>query len=132
MQLYNICVVYVSLFTTRCYNSHPMDIKQLTQYMHAFVRAKGWYEPDSLRPQTPRNLAASLSIEAAEVLECFQWSEDLPDQNLLAGELADVMLYLLQLANICEIDLESALMQKLQLNYRRSWDKDQQEMKVEK
>jgi NTP pyrophosphatase (non-canonical NTP hydrolase) len=114
------------------YNSDLMNIKELTRAMHQFVSEKGWYEPDSLRPQTPRNLAASLSIEAAEVLECFQWSEDLPDQNLLAGELADVMLYLLQLASICEIDLESVVIQKLQLNYRRSWDKEQQEKKVEK
>jgi len=41
-----------------------MDIKELTERMHAFVRSKGWYEPDSSRPQTPRNLAISLSLEA--------------------------------------------------------------------
>ncbi len=114
------------------YNSDVMNIKDLTQAMHLFVREKGWYEPDSLRPQTPKNLAASLSIEAAEVLECFQWSEETPDQSVLAGELADVMLYLLQIASISEIDLESAVMQKLQLNYQRSWDEDQQEEKEDK
>jgi hypothetical protein len=49
-----------------------MDIKDLTERMHAFVFSKGWYEPDSRRPQTPRNLAISLSLEANEVLEHFQ------------------------------------------------------------
>ncbi len=38
-----------------------MDIQQLTERMHEFVRSKGWYEAGSKRPQTPRNLAASLS-----------------------------------------------------------------------
>ena len=122
MQLYNICVVYVSLFTTRCYNSHPMDIKQLTQYMHAFVRAKGWYEPDSPRQQTLRNLAISLNLEASEVLEHFQWNGDLDDREELSDELADVTLYLLQIASIADIDLEEAVMRKLDKNYSRTWD----------
>lgn len=114
------------------YNSDEMNIDDLTHAMHQFVREKGWYEADSLRPQTPKNLAVSLSIEAAEVLECFQWSEEVADSALLAEELADVMLYLLQLASITEIDLETAVMQKLQLNYSRSWDDDQREDKEEK
>ena len=46
-----------------------MDIKQLTEEMHSLVRSKGWYETDSKRPQTPRNLAISLAVEAAEILE---------------------------------------------------------------
>ena len=114
------------------YNSGEMNIKELTQAMHQFVRVKGWYEPDSLRPQTPKNLASSLIIEAAEVLECFQWSTKVTDSDLLAGELADVMLYLLQLASVTGIDLESAVMKKLQLNYQRSWDDEQREEKEEK
>jgi NTP pyrophosphatase (non-canonical NTP hydrolase) len=98
-----------------------MDIKQLTQKMHAFVRAKGWYEPDSKRPQTPRNLSISLALEAAEILEHFQWDEDF-DKDELAGELADVALYLLQLASISGIDLEDAILKKLQINTMREWD----------
>ena len=45
-----------------------MDIEQLTQAMHDFVSSMGWYEPTSPRPQTLRNLAISLSLEASEVL----------------------------------------------------------------
>lgn len=99
-----------------------MDIQELTQAMHDFVRSKGWYEPDSPRPQTPGNLAASISVEAAEILEHFQWKDELLDKQPLTEELADVALYLLQLASICEIDLEKAILQKLEDNYKRDWD----------
>ena len=98
-----------------------MDLRELTEAMHAFVAAKGWYAAGSPRPQTPRNLAASLAIEAAEVLEHFQWGEQAAATEL-AGELADVALYLLQLASLSGIDLETAILDKLRLNYTRSWD----------
>jgi NTP pyrophosphatase (non-canonical NTP hydrolase) len=101
-----------------------MDIPQLTQAMHEFVRSKGWYEPGSPRQQTPRNLAVSMSLEAGEVLEHFQWQEDSRDKEELASELADVALYLLQLASISGIDLEAAIIKKLDLNASRHWDGD--------
>ena len=100
-----------------------MDIKDLTARMHAFVRSKGWYEPNSRRPQTPRNLAISLSLEANEVLEHFQWQADLKDRNEFASELADVALYLLQLASVSRIDLEQAILKKLEANANREWDR---------
>ena len=89
--------------------------------MHDFVRSKGWYEPDSPKPQTARNLAASLAIEAAEVLEHFQWREDASQPAELADELADVALYLLQLASVSNIDLEQAILKKLAVNQHREW-----------
>ena len=101
-----------------------MDIKQLTEEMHRFVRSKGWYEPESKRPQIPRNLAVSLSLEAAEILEHFQWRDEVKDRDELAGELADVALYLLQLASVTEIDLEKAILDKLKVNASREWDKE--------
>lgn len=97
-----------------------MTLEELTREMHAFVAAKGWYAPDSPRPQTPRNLAASLAIEAAEILEHYQW-RDTADPEPLAGELADVALYLLQLASLTGIDLEQAILDKLRANYQREW-----------
>jgi NTP pyrophosphatase (non-canonical NTP hydrolase) len=89
--------------------------------MHAFVASKGWYEDDSPKPQTPRNLAISLAIESAEILEHFQWREDVGDREALAAELADVGLYLLQLASIAGIDLEQAILDKLARNRNRDW-----------
>jgi 8-oxo-dGTP diphosphatase len=103
-----------------------MDVKELTERMHDFVRSKGWYEPESKRPQTARNLAISLSLEANEVLEHFQWRDDLNDKNELASELADVALYLLQLASITGIDLELAILKKLKTNATRTWDDEPQ------
>jgi NTP pyrophosphatase (non-canonical NTP hydrolase) len=101
-----------------------MDVKTLEDAMYAFVASKGWYEPDSKRPQTPRNLAISLVLEASEVLELYQWGDAPPDNTALSGELADVMLYLLQLASISGVDLGQAVMDKLNVNYRRSWDQE--------
>ena len=60
------------------------------------------------------NLAISLSLEANEVLELFQWSEHCAKPDELPGELADVALYLLQLASVSGIDLEQAILDKWQ------------------
>jgi len=102
-------------------DNKKLNIIELTEKMHDFVRSKGWYEADSKRPQTPRNLSISLALEAAEILEHFQWNEEF-DRDELAEELADVALYLLQLASISKIDLEDAILKKLEINAKREWD----------
>lgn len=99
-----------------------MDLKTLESAMHAFVESKGWYQQDTPRPQTPRNLAISLVLEAGEVLELFQWQDAAADSDALAAELADVMLYLLQLASLSQVDLGQAVLDKLDTNYGRTWD----------
>lgn len=99
-----------------------MDLDELTLKMNDFVQSKGWYKPDSPRKQSARNLAISLNLEAAEVLELFQWSEECGNIHALADELADVALYLLQLASVSEIDLEEAILNKLSTNSNRKWD----------
>ena len=99
-----------------------MDVKELTQRMNAFVESKGWYAAGTKRPQTPKNLSISLALEAAEIMEHFQWREDVKDKNELASELADVTLYLLQLASVTGIDLEQAVLKKLEVNKSSEWD----------
>ena len=99
-----------------------MTIQELTDAMNRFVEAMGWYAEDSPWPQTPRNIAISLGLEAGEVLELFQWGEQ-ADRDALASELADVALYLLQLAYLTGVDLEQAIVDKLEVNYNRSWAK---------
>lgn len=101
-----------------------MELEELTQAMHRFVASKGWYQPDSPKAQTPRSLAISLVLEATEVLEHFQWRDETMDKQALAGELADVLLYLLQLASLYEIDLGEAVMAKLAENYQRRWPEE--------
>ena len=99
-----------------------LTIRELTERMHALVKSKGWYEADSRRPQTPRNLAVSLSIEAAEILEHFQFTDEIRDREELGSELADVLLYLLQLASVSGIELEDAVLRKIEVNKGRRWD----------
>lgn len=89
--------------------------------MHAFVSEKGWYDDDSPKEQSARNLAISLVLEASEVLEHFQWQAEVRRPDELGGELADVALYLLQLASVSGIDLEEAILRKLQENRQREW-----------
>ena len=89
--------------------------------MHTFVASQGWTKDDSHKKQNPRNIATSLVIEASEILEHFQWQEEATNQEALAGELADVALYLIQLASVCEIDLEEAILNKLAHNQNRKW-----------
>lgn len=90
----------------------------LAQKLQQLNEEKKW---ESTRPQTPKNIAISLSLEAAEVLEHFQWSETAQSTEDLALELADVQLYLLQLAQLCGIDLEKACENKISMNRNRSW-----------
>lgn len=99
-----------------------MTIAELTDAINTFVTDKGWYAPDSIFPQTPRNIATSVAVEAAELLEHFQFSDEPKDKEALAGELADVANYLFQLAYLLEIDLEGAILAKLKLNYGRTWE----------
>ena len=105
-------------------NHPPASLADLTRKMHDFVEAKGWYAAGSPRPQTPRNLAVSLALESAEVLELFQWGSRPPNPEDLAGELADVTLDLLQLASLSGIDLEKAVLDKLAQNYDRQWTEE--------
>ncbi|MGC9521051.1 MAG: MazG-like family protein [Anaerolineae bacterium] len=105
--------------------NRPKTVQELTDAMNAFVEAMGWYRPDSIFEQSPRNIAISLVLEAAEVLEHYQWGEE-ADGTALSEELADVLLYLLQLAYLTEIDLTEAVMDKLAVNYRRFGTTDEE------
>lgn len=94
---------------------------QIMERLRAFVSARDWGQFHS-----PKNLAAGLAIEAAEVLEVFLWigdaeSTQLDDQKLarLREEIGDVQIYLVNLADKFGLDpLDCALM-KLSLNERK-------------
>jgi NTP pyrophosphatase (non-canonical NTP hydrolase) len=98
-----------------------MDISELAAEMNRFVNAMGWYAVDSPKPQTPENLAKSLVLEASEVLEHFQWDSSELNLKEIGEELADVLLYVLQLASVFDIDLEQVTLSKLDSNYDRTW-----------
>lgn len=65
---------------------------------------------------TPVHLAKSIVIEAAELLECFQWSNDEFDKAHACEELADVVNYCIVLADKLDVDLEEIVLSKLQKN----------------
>ena len=68
---------------------------------------------------TPVNLAKSIVIEAAEIMECFQWSEQCKDLNALQEEIADVMLYCIQLADTLGLDPLEIMKDKIEKNNRK-------------
>ncbi len=97
------------------------DITALVAAIRQFALDRDWEQFNS-----PKNLACSLSIEAAEILEHFQWltdqqSRELPAEKVqaVALEAADVFLYLLNLTDKLGIDLVAAAQEKLVINARK-------------
>lgn len=94
------------------------DLQTLTHALREFALARNWAAFHS-----PKNLSAALSVEAAELLEHFQWMTEAQSHNLeapkkaeVAAEAADVLLYLLQLCDQLDIDLIEAARLKMMAN----------------
>lgn len=94
------------------------ELLQLRDALREFARVREWDQFHS-----PKNLASALSVEAAELLEHFQWLTEQqskaldPDQRQAVGEeLADVLLYLIRLADKLDLDLAAAARAKLERN----------------
>ncbi len=97
------------------------DLTTLRDRLRAFALAREWAPFHS-----PKNLACALSVEAAELLEHFQWmteaqsrEPDAAQRDAIALEAADVLLYLIQLADQLGIDLLAAADRKIALNARK-------------
>ncbi|WP_425531494.1 nucleotide pyrophosphohydrolase [Dubosiella newyorkensis] len=63
---------------------------------------------------TPENLAKSIVIEAAELLECFQWKSDYDSKQEVEEEIADVLSYCLQLCDVLDLDPRDIVLKKLE------------------
>lgn len=74
-----------------------------------FVRERDWAQF-----HTPANLAKSISIEAAELLECFQWNDE-ADEARVREELADIVTYCILLSERLRVDLDEIVLEKLAL-----------------
>lgn len=72
-------------------------------------------ERDWKKFHTPENLAKSISIEAAELLEHFQWQKEY-DENEVADELADVLIYCLYMADAMDFDVKEIILNKMEKN----------------
>jgi NTP pyrophosphatase (non-canonical NTP hydrolase) len=97
-----------------------MDLQALQFTLRDFAAKRDW-QPF----HTPKNLSTALMVEAAELAEIFQWMTSVDSQRAhtdeatkerIADEVADVLLYLLQLADHCAIDLPQAVANKLVKN----------------
>lgn len=78
------------------------------QALRTFVDERDWDQFHS-----PENLAKSISIEAAELLELYQWGSN-PDQERVEEELADVLTYCLHLAHKLGVDIDDIILSKLE------------------
>lgn len=97
------------------------SVDQLAQALRHFAHERDWDQFHA-----PKNLASALIVEAGELLEHFQWlseeqSRRLPPERLaaVAAEMADVLLYLVRLADVLGADLIAAAQTKMALNEQR-------------
>jgi dCTP diphosphatase len=98
--------------------NRPMSLEELRSALQQFASERDWDQFHS-----PKNLAIALSVEAAELLEHFQWAPEAdtkvltPDQHVkVREEIADVLLYLIRLADKLNIDLLAAATDKIKVN----------------
>ncbi|MDP1610834.1 MAG: nucleotide pyrophosphohydrolase [Sulfuritalea sp.] len=94
------------------------DLTTLRDALRAFCAARNWH-----RYHTPKNLVMALSVEAAELVEHFQWATPEESLNLapekraeVADEIADVLIYLTELADVLDIDPIAAAREKIVKN----------------
>ena len=80
----------------------------LKEILREFNEERDWDQFHS-----PENLAKSISIEAGELLECFQWSPDYV-RDKVCEELADVLTYCIMLADKIDVDIEGIVLNKLE------------------
>ena len=98
-----------------------MDINEITNKIKKFSEDRNW---DKFH--TPKNLTMALSVEVAELVEIFQWlsqeeSSNLNEDNLqsVKEELADILIYLIRIADKFNIDLEESVDEKILINEQK-------------
>ena len=84
------------------------EFEQVKQRIDKFVTDRDWRQF-----HTPSNLAKSISIEASELLECFQWSDTDYDLEHVKEELADVLNYCIQMSQVLDLDIVDILNDKM-------------------
>lgn len=98
-----------------------ITLHELKERMANFVCERDWQQFHN-----PKNLSMAISIEAAELMEHFQWLTEQQSQQLdrdalqeVGEELADIVLYSLSLANCLQLELAEAVLNKLEKNARK-------------
>ncbi|KAK8772554.1 hypothetical protein V5799_024201 [Amblyomma americanum] len=103
--------------------SSNLSLETLRQIQADFAEERNWEQY-----HTPRNILLAMVAEVGEVSECFQWKgevkDGLPDwtpeeRTHLGEELSDVLVYLIRLADRCQVDLPAAVLRKIELNRQK-------------
>jgi NTP pyrophosphatase (non-canonical NTP hydrolase) len=96
-------------------------MKQLIRNLREFARERDWEKYHS-----PKNLVMAMSVEMAELMEHFEWMTEEQSLNLdeetreqVALEMADVMIYLVRMADRCGVDLDKSVKRKLLLSAQK-------------
>jgi len=96
-----------------------VTLEEINQLIWNHLRARDWHNG------SPRNVAISISLEAAELLEHYQWSETpVGDKEAIGDELADVFIYGMQLAQLNNIDIAKHIERKLEKSDKKYPAKD--------
>lgn len=103
---------------------NSITIQQLKKGIKKFVKERNWEQFHS-----PKNLSMSLSIEAAELMEHFQWTntvdeavkvlKDKRKRSEVEDEVADIAIYLIDFCNLYNVDLEKAIIKKMKKNVKK-------------
>ena len=88
--------------------------KETIEEIRKFTEDRDWDQFHS-----PANLAKSISIEAGELLECFQWDEENYDLDRVKEELADVMVYCVDMADKLDLDMDEIIHAKMLKNAKK-------------
>ena len=96
-----------------------MDIERIRKRLEGFAKERDWEQFHN-----PKNLATALSVEASELLEIFQWSndggmekiEDKETKKQIEEEIADIFNYLVKFVDLMDLDLEELSLEKIKKN----------------
>lgn len=99
-------------------NDKTTTISELKEYMAEFIKERNWD-----KHHNPKSLSMSIAIEAAELMEKFQFADNEESKKLaqkdkkeIGRELADILSYVFSFANVCDIDISSAFAEKMEHN----------------
>ena len=105
------CDIKYNRISIVCIRRHKM--KELEEEIVKFAKDRDW-----LQFNTPENLAKSISIEAGELLECFQWNNNY-NKDELKYEIADVMNYCILLCHQIGVDPKQIVLEKMKISERK-------------
>ena len=98
-----------------------MDLEKIKKIIREFASERNWD-----KYHTPKNLSMALSVEASELVEIFQWLTQEESKNIdskdiqsVKDEVADILIYLIRIADKLDIDLEEAILEKIKKNGKK-------------